>query len=251
MAHIMLLGPERERAKGIRGILRKEGHRVTWVSSVDGWRDYEHEIGADLVVAALSNLEQALAAPGGRRQRFPAPLLLLQQETDFPADIDVDERIVDRMASPFLGDELLSRVDALSRVYRVVSHGNVEDPAPGSGFGNRMSSWLRRRLPRHEKPLAPYLEVAARVAEWTDRRDAFEPGHAERVTSFCAMIAEGLHLGESETHELLRAAMLHDIGKVAMPVEVLRKKGPLGESQLRLLRTHPARGRQVATRPGP
>ena len=36
--------------------------------------------------------------------------------------------------------------------------------------------------------------------------------------------------------------MLHDIGKVALPVEVLRKKGPLGDQQMRMMRTHPRRG---------
>ena len=49
-------------------------------------------------------------------------------------------------------------------------------------------------------------------------------------------------MGEEETTDLLRAAMLHDIGKVGLPVEVLHQKRPLDENQRRLIRTHPARG---------
>ena len=56
------------------------------------------------------------------------------------------------------------------------------------------------------------------------------------------MIAEGLGMGSEETGELLRAAMLHDIGKAGIPVELLHLKGPLNENQQRLLRTHPQRG---------
>jgi energy-coupling factor transport system substrate-specific component len=97
-------------------------------------------------------------------------------------------------------------------------------------------------MPGTERPHAPYLEVAARVAEWADRRDAFTPGHAERVASFSAMIADGLGMAQQETEDLLRAAMLHDIGKVALPVEVLHERRPLEDGQLRLLRTHAARG---------
>jgi energy-coupling factor transport system substrate-specific component len=93
--------------------------------------------------------------------------------------------------------------------------------------------------------VAPYLEVAARVADWSDRRDGFEPGHAERVTNFAAMIADELGLGDGEAAALLRAAMLHDIGKVALPVEVLRQRKPLEESQMRLLRTHAERGAEI------
>ena len=56
------------------------------------------------------------------------------------------------------------------------------------------------------------------------------------------MMAEGLHLGDHESSALLRGAMLHDIGKVSLPVEVLHQRSPLAESQMRLIRTHPKRG---------
>ncbi len=56
------------------------------------------------------------------------------------------------------------------------------------------------------------------------------------------MIADALGLPDNEATGLLRAAMLHDIGKVALPVEILRQPGPLDEEQTRLIRTHPERG---------
>ncbi len=84
--------------------------------------------------------------------------------------------------------------------------------------------------------------MASRAAEWADRRDAFEPGHAERVAALSAMMADEMGLGDGEASALLRAAMLHDIGKVSFPVEILRQRGPLDEEQARLMRTHPERG---------
>jgi HD-GYP domain-containing protein (c-di-GMP phosphodiesterase class II) len=113
---------------------------------------------------------------------------------------------------------------------------------PWDRIGKRVTALLGSRIPGYSKPLGPYLEVAARLADWADRRDAFEPGHAERVTGVCAMIAEGLHMSADETASLLRAAMLHDIGKIALPVEILHQSSPLEESQKRLIRTHPRRG---------
>jgi len=145
-------------------------------------------------------------------------------------------------------EELLARIDALVRVRRVIYRepdaGELEQTASprAQGLGRRLLTLLGSRIPRHEKPLGPYLEVAARLADWADRRDAFEPGHAERVTSLCAMMADGMGLGDQESSALLRAAMLHDIGKVALPVEVLHQQSPLVESQMRLIRTHPKRG---------
>jgi len=252
MANLLLLGRDRERLTGLRGILRKDGHRVTQLRTVESWRMIERDMVPDLVVAAVDSPEAVLNVAGRPARGFPAPILFVEQENDFCRETFLERRLVDRISSPFLGEELLARVDALVRVRRVIRGGSVDPDASseagekrGGGlgaFGRRLSELLRTRFPRVDRPLAPYLEVATRVAEWADRRDAFEPGHAERVTSLCAMMAEGLGLRDDETSALLRAAMLHDIGKVAMPVEVLHQKEPLEEGQIRLIRTHPRRG---------
>lgn len=250
MARILLLASDRDRARLVRGLLRKDGHRITHLRALDDWRTLEREMRPELVVAAVGSTEIVLSARGRPARGFPAPLLFVQHDADFCRDVHLEERLVDRITSPFMGQDLLGRVDALVRVRRVIhkdpsmrtAKNSRRRTADGRSWSTRLGDLLSSPIPRPEKPLAPYLEVAARVAEWADRRDAFEPGHAERVTSFCAMIADALRLGDHETGALLRAAMLHDIGKVAMPVEVLHQREPLGESQLRLIRTHPRRG---------
>ena len=246
MARILLLGPERQRAVGLRGMLASDGHDVAWLRSVDNWSAHERDFLPDVIVAAVGQTELVLAGARPQTRRFPPPLLFVQQETDFLGESKDDSRLIDRLASPFMSEELLARVDALACARRIVARGSAREaskPSGGwAGLRRHASSWLRSRLPAEERPTEPYLEVAARVAEWADRRDAFEPGHAERVTSFCGMIAEALKMGEQETSELLRAAMLHDIGKAGLPVEMLHQKGPLLEGQRKLMRTHPARG---------
>lgn len=247
MARILLIGSGRERAAGLRTLLRHDGHHVTWLRSVGDWREQERDQRPDVVVAAVDSPDGMFAASGPSLHGFPAPLLLVQQEADFPRDVFLEERLVDRLASPFMEADLLSRVDALARVRKIVTRSSpaaaTADPGKRpSGLGQSLLSWLRGAPAVEDRPSAPYLEVAARLAEWSDRRDAFKPGHAERVSSFCAMIAETLEFDDDETCELLRASMLHDIGKVALPIEVLRQREPLDEQQMQLIRTHPARG---------
>jgi HD-GYP domain-containing protein (c-di-GMP phosphodiesterase class II) len=246
MARVLLLGPDRQRAVGLRGLLAGDGHSVTWLRSLKHWLAHERQVSPDVVVAAVAHTDAVLAAADETAAGFPAPLLFVQQEADFLREFDLDGRLVDRLASPFMCEDLLARIDALVRVRCVVTHGASHENAPTTrgwpAIRRRVSSWIKNRLPEQGRPAEPYLEVAARVAEWADRRDAFEPGHAGRVSSFCGMIAEGLAMGEEQTTELLRAAMLHDIGKVGLPVGLLRQRHPLEENQLRLIRTHPARG---------
>ena len=249
MANVLLVGPDRQRVGGVRSLLRLDGHQVSILRREEQWRDAEKDIRPDLIVAAVRSTDPLLDVRGRAASRFPAPLLFVQNEADFCHDPYLPTRLVDRMTSPFLSEELLARVDALIRVRRVILRDEVleqdEQKAETSAWrrvAERVTSILGARVPRYTKPLGPYLEVAARLADWADRRDAFEPGHAERVTSLCAMIAEGLHMAADETASLLRAAMLHDIGKVTLPVEMLHQKTPLEESQRKMIRTHPRRG---------
>lgn len=256
MAGILLLGPDRTRTGGLRTLLREDGHRVKWLRTVKDWPEIERGYLPELVVAAVESTDSVLIPGKGGARRFPAPLLFVQNETDFFRDIYLENRLVDRLESPFMSEELLARVDALIRVRRVVLRvgdsrsGAAENGTDEQGtrmgrmrsLGSGLAALLGSRIPRYSKPVGQYMEVAARVADWADHRDGFDPGHAERVSCFCGMIADGMNLSDGETSALLRAAMLHDIGKVAIPAELLRRQGPLEDDQMRLMRTHPQRG---------
>ncbi len=241
MATILLVGENRARAGGLRSPLRSDGHEVAWVRSSEQWPAAEQEIRPELIVAAVEDPTEVLSAPHRAARGFPAPLLFVQHDGDPLEDVLLEDRLVDRLTSPFMVEELLARVDALMKVHQIAHRGRASSP-PGPVFGRKVAALFGSRPRRAPKPRTPYLDVAARVAEWADRRDTFEPGHPGRVTALCGTIAGGLGLPDDEVEVLLRAAMLHDIGKVALPMEVLRHRGPLDESQMRLVRTHAERG---------
>jgi HD-GYP domain-containing protein (c-di-GMP phosphodiesterase class II) len=242
VAHVLLIGADRDLAAGLRSLLRQDRNSVTWIKTETEWREAERDAAPEVIVAAVPGPEGLFSAAGPVPRGFPAPLLLVQPEGTLSRDVQIEERLVDAIERPFLAEEFLGRVDALVRVRRVLRRESLDDASERTGIGRKLAALLGARVPSYQKPLGPYLAVASRVAGWAERRDAFEPGHAERVTSFCAMMAEALGFTESESASLLRAAMLHDIGKVALPVEVLQREGPLGEEQMRLVRTHPGRG---------
>lgn len=243
MADILLLSGDRQRASDVRSLLRQDGHAVTVSRDVAGWRESERTAVPELIVAAISDLDEVRTHTAHRPRGFPAPLLIVQHESQPLREVQLEERLVDRIQSPFTVEELLARVDALVRLRRAVLRGGPREETRQRGrWSSRLAAILGARLPRVAKPQGPYFEIAARAAEWSDRRDTFEPGHAERVCALSAMIADGLGVDDSEAAVLLRAAMLHDVGKIAMPVELLRKEGPLDADQLRLVRSHPERG---------
>lgn len=75
-----------------------------------------------------------------------------------------------------------------------------------------------------------------------DAKDAYTRGHSERVHEISVAIGEALSLPAEEQQNLAWAALLHDVGKIAIPEEILRKPGALTRDELRLVQTHPTRG---------
>ena len=72
-----------------------------------------------------------------------------------------------------------------------------------------------------------------------DLRDKETEEHTRRVTDITMKLADSLGFENSERVHLRRGAMLHDIGKVAIPDQILFKPGPLVEEEWRIMRRHP------------
>jgi HD-GYP domain-containing protein (c-di-GMP phosphodiesterase class II) len=89
---------------------------------------------------------------------------------------------------------------------------------------------------------AARYRAAASLAKAVDARDVYTGSHSERVSELAARIAVRLRLSD-ELVELTRlAGSLHDLGKLAIPEEILRKPGPLSEAERLVLERHPQIG---------
>ena len=94
------------------------------------------------------------------------------------------------------------------------------------------------------------MEIAyqATLSGWVralDLRDGETGEHTQRVTQLCVDLARALNYPQDLLPQLWRGAMLHDIGKMAIPDSILRKPGPLSEDEWAVMKTHPALARQL------
>ncbi|MCH8921107.1 MAG: diguanylate cyclase, partial [Chloroflexi bacterium] len=80
--------------------------------------------------------------------------------------------------------------------------------------------------------------VAALVAALA-AKDPVTAAHTERCSWYTAKLAEELGLGEEETSVVRLASLLHDIGKLAVPDDILCKPGPLNEEEWAQMKRHP------------
>ena len=89
------------------------------------------------------------------------------------------------------------------------------------------------------------LETIERLARVAELRDDATGKHTHRVDRLSALLAQELHLPPEEVDLILRAAPLHDVGKVAIEDEVLLKKGAFSAEERGVMREHALRGAQL------
>jgi putative nucleotidyltransferase with HDIG domain len=88
-------------------------------------------------------------------------------------------------------------------------------------------------------------DVIAALAEALLERDRYTGEHSESVVDLVEGVARGLALSAREVEYVKAAALLHDIGKVAIPDDVLNKNGPLDEAEWKVMREHPVIGERI------
>src|SRR5204863_4949272 len=76
-------------------------------------------------------------------------------------------------------------------------------------------------------------------------RDPYTAGHSERVSALSVAIARALSLSEADIEVIRLGALLHDIGKIGVPDDVLRKPGALTEAEFDIIRQHPVLGARI------
>jgi putative nucleotidyltransferase with HDIG domain len=78
-----------------------------------------------------------------------------------------------------------------------------------------------------------------------DARDSYTAGHSQRICDLAQAVGKALGCSEDDILDLQWAALLHDIGKIGVPDEILRKPGPLSFDEWRVMRQHPLIGADI------
>lgn len=96
--------------------------------------------------------------------------------------------------------------------------------------------------------LAAYESTIEGWAYALDMRDKETEGHSRRVMELTASLAQALGVDDEEMVHLRRGAMLHDVGKMAIPDHILRKPGALSPDEWEIMRRHPVYARDMLSR---
>jgi diguanylate cyclase (GGDEF)-like protein/putative nucleotidyltransferase with HDIG domain len=90
-----------------------------------------------------------------------------------------------------------------------------------------------------------HLATIEALARAIDAKDQTTQMHIRRVQMYAAGLAEAVGLSRSEIQGVKTAALLHDIGKLAVPEHILSKPGPLTQEEFQKIRIHPQVGAEI------
>jgi PAS domain S-box-containing protein/putative nucleotidyltransferase with HDIG domain len=98
---------------------------------------------------------------------------------------------------------------------------------------------LQASVEKLRKALAGTIQAMALTVE---TRDAYTAGHQRRVTNLARSIAQEMGMNENDVDGLRMAGVIHDLGKISVPGEILNKPGKLTNLEFDLIKIHPQTG---------
>jgi diguanylate cyclase (GGDEF)-like protein/putative nucleotidyltransferase with HDIG domain len=91
------------------------------------------------------------------------------------------------------------------------------------------------------------LSTVYALVSAVEARDPYTYGHSKKVNTYAVALAEAIGLSPDEVSKVSTAALLHDIGKIGIPDEVLNKKGKLNGENWEAIKAHPKLGANIVS----
>lgn len=95
------------------------------------------------------------------------------------------------------------------------------------------------------------IEVVTSLAGAIDAKDEYTKGHSTSVSRYAVALARAMNLPERETERIKLGGLLHDVGKIGIPENVLRKTSKLSDEEWEIMKQHPSIGASKVLQPNP
>jgi putative two-component system response regulator len=121
----------------------------------------------------------------------------------------------------------------------------ISKPFHLSELAARVHSLLK--LKQFTDELEHAEEVIFSLALAVEAKDPYTQGHCARLAHYSVVVGRRLGHDEEELQSFRRGGILHDIGKIGIPEEILLKPGPLTEDETEVMRQHPLKGEDICS----
>jgi putative nucleotidyltransferase with HDIG domain len=121
-------------------------------------------------------------------------------------------------------------------------------PLNGYSAGNYAVEFLfevTHRMQEVDKRESEYINMLKILVNMFEMKDPYSRGHSEVVSNLAQELAKAMNLTAGEVTAITMAALLHDIGKIIIPSEILNKTAELSVAEYDIIKTHPIVGAEI------
>ena len=163
------------------------------------------------------------------------PVIFLTADNDRDAEVrGFREGALDFIIKPFVADIMLQRVKCILNL-----------DALQKNLQHEVAKQVKKAEERREKVERLSEQAMRALAMTIDAKDKYTNGHSTRVAEYSRDIAKRLGKSEKEQNEIYFIGLLHDIGKIGVPDEIINKTSRLNEEEYAIIKTHPLIGAHI------
>ncbi|HEV2716482.1 MAG TPA: HD domain-containing phosphohydrolase [Terriglobales bacterium] len=217
---------------------RQAGSGMEALALLDSGEHFELML-SDLMMANLDGIGLLEKT----KERFPdMPVVMVTAVHDISVALGaLRNGAYDYLLKPFEREQLLATVRRALENRRLKLE-NRKYQTELEQLVDARTEQLRKAMGNLERSYDITLEA---LGDALDLKDAETEGHSKRVTAFTIAIARALGLSSDEIRVIARGAFLHDIGKMAIPDNILRKPDKLTPEEVIIMREHCFHGYQI------
>ncbi|MBQ8171938.1 MAG: response regulator [Oscillospiraceae bacterium] len=163
------------------------------------------------------------------------PIICLTADDETESEVKCFELgAVDFIAKPFIAEVMRHRISRTLELDRL-----RED------LQNEVNKQTHSLKKYSEKMSRLTRQVFRTLAGTIDAKDKYTNGHSLRVAEYSRMIAKRLNMSQQEQEDIYYIGLLHDIGKIGVPDDIINKTSRLTDEEYAVIKTHPSIGAEI------
>ncbi|MDI6736001.1 MAG: HD domain-containing protein [bacterium] len=180
------------------------------------------------------------------------------EETRHPLGIEILKKIKAERCLDIIPVIIYTRQGDATDALKIIKEGGAQDWIRKDGGkyekAHRIDSWIKTKrlqeeLRQKEKELVEerttrktFFEIIKAFANAIDSKDHYTHGHSERVAKWAREVARRFGLYSTEIEAIETIGLLHDVGKIGIPDNILLKPGDLTNEEFEVIKKHPMDG---------
>ena len=156
------------------------------------------------------------------------PVIFLTADNDSETELNSFKAgVMDFIRKPFIPDIMLERINRIIEL-------------------DRLQQYLQHEVKKNEMKVEKLsLQAMLTLAQTIDAKDKYTKGHSNRVAEYSKKLAIKLGLSEAEQDTVYFMGLLHDIGKIGIPDNIINKPQKLTDEEFAIIKKHPEIGHDI------